>query len=109
MTNGTNEITIISDAQTCRAIPGEFFTNPGATITFKNIGNGAVTVLFPEDSRIDPKYLYVEQGGQEQATITIESKQRLTENLIIFYDVYNNVNKTYASAELRPIIIVYPT
>jgi hypothetical protein len=107
MTNGTtrnSKIIIGSDEQSCWATPSEIFTTSDSTITFENIGKGKVTVLFPENSPIpDPdKSFSIEVNGTHPVTITTKEK------LIIPYDVYNNLYRTYASAEQRPIIIVYP-
>lgn len=105
MTNGTPvnpKIIIGSDEQSCRATPGELFTNPGSTVIFDNIGRGQVTVLFPEDSPVSETSFDIKEGEQHSVTITTKQK------LLIPYDVYNHNNRALASDEQRPIIIVYP-
>ncbi len=108
MANGidlASQITIVSDEQTCRAKPSEFFVSLNGNIPFENIGKGKVTILFRENKVLSVSALTLaDSGADSQKSVTVSA----TEKQLISYDIYNHATGTYSSGEARPIIIVYP-
>ncbi|HER00256.1 MAG TPA: hypothetical protein ENO22_13025 [candidate division Zixibacteria bacterium] len=96
------KVSIISDRESVRVTPGELFVAPKSIVTFENLGEGKVGVLFPDKSLFGTDTLVLETQTQDNLTVAV------TEKGFFYYDVYNYNNQTSTNSSTRPIIIVYP-
>lgn len=99
-------ITIVVDAPFCRAIPSELMAAIDDNVTFLNLSNNPVTVLFPAQNPFGIKKIELDARNAGKDSVTLPILQ--VDYGAYYYDVYDHGNGFTIAKGTQPIIIVYP-
>jgi len=99
-------VTIVTNAYTCRAIPGELMAGIGDNVTFLNLSNNQVTILLPDQNPFGVKKIELDakEAGKSAVTLPIIP----VDFGGYYYDVYDHGEGLTSAKATQPIIIVYP-
>ena len=99
-------VTIVVDPKFCRVIPSELMTAIDDNVTFLNLSNNPVTVLFPDQNPFNIKKIELDAKTGGKAAVTVQVLQ--VEYGAYYYDVYDHGLGLTTAKATQPIIIVYP-
>jgi hypothetical protein len=101
------KVLLYSDGPSISAIPNQLSVYEKSEVTFENLGEGMVTILFQEQSPFPENAYTLDAPGTKGSSLTLVVTG--VETITAFtYAIYNNQSGVMVDTNPRPIIIVYP-